>query len=97
MKTYYIKYPRNFGNEYDLCYCETSEERSNAEENGWERISRKDAIGKCRTEKRRRWENPSFAFFAPTQIVPFSLVGKEYLPEDVGYRLSDDGYIWEKR
>ena len=97
MKTYYIKYPRDFANEYDLCYCETSEERKKAEENGWERISRKDAINNCRMEERRRECDPSFAFYAPTQIIPFSLVGKEYLPEDVGYSLSDDGFIWEKR
>ena len=96
MRTYYINYPRDFGNEYDLCYCETKEERSKAEESGWERISRKEAIDHCRAEGRRRESNPNFAYYAPTQIIPFSLHGKEYLPEDVGYRLSDDGYIWLK-
>lgn len=45
MKAYYIYQPRNFANEYSLCWVEQgSKEENEVIEQGWERITRKEAI-----------------------------------------------------
>lgn len=54
MKQYLIKYPRNFNNEYELRWAEKgSLEAAEAIAEGYEPITRAQAIEKCRTE---RWE-----------------------------------------
>lgn len=77
MKTYYIRYPRDFANEYSLCYCESADERKAAEADGWERITRLEAERKCRNENWARANNPAFSGYGDNTIIPFRLVGKD--------------------
>lgn len=90
MKTYYIFYPRNFANEYDLCYCESADERKAAEADGWERVTRDYAIKACREENWRRETDPSFSGYADNTIIPFHLVGKDY---DIDYCYGPDDKV----
>lgn len=110
MKTYYIFYPRNFANEYSLCYCESVEERKAAEADGWERVTRDYAIKACREENWRRETDSSFSGYADNKIIPFHLVGKDYDigldygPDDKVHRMLAygkssyllNGYVYEK-
>lgn len=97
MKTYYIKYPRNFANEYNLCYCETPEERKAAEAAGWEKITRKEAIRKCAAERWARKNDPAFSGFGDVAIAPWAYIAAARIypitPEEYGLTLN--GYIWE--
>lgn len=103
MKTYYIRYPRDFENEYDLCYCETAVEQGEAEAAGFERITRKEAEGKCKAERDRRKYNQAFSGFGDAEIVPWSFLADPrnqpdhpaypIYPEEAG--LTRNGYIWE--
>lgn len=90
MKTYYIRYPRNFANEYNLCYCESADERKAAEADGWERVTRDCAIKACREENWRREKDPSFSGYADNTIIPFHLVGKDY---DIDYCYGQDDNV----
>lgn len=78
MKNYYIRYPRNFANEYDLCYCESADERKAAEADGWERVTRLEAERKCRNENWARANDQAFSGYGDNTIIPFCLVGKDY-------------------
>lgn len=101
MKTFYIRYPRDFANEYDLCYCESAEEQAAAEKAGFERITRKEAERKCAAEKWARKNDQAFSGYGSSSILPYSLLAKNAadpygditLPEDIGLTLH--GYIWE--
>ena len=57
MKKYYIKYPRNFGNEYDLRYVDGLDDELRVLEQGYERIAKKEALKKCRAEEARERKN----------------------------------------
>lgn len=100
MKKFYINYYRNFGNTFNLCYCNTEEEERAAVSAGFERITRKEAERKCAEEKNARKFDPAFSGYGDTEIVPWSYLSQSrkaddlILPEDVGLRLN--GYIWEK-
>ena len=75
MKNYYIRYPRNFGNEYDLVWIDASDTESilAASEAGYERITRKSAYAKISDEKYRRKTDPNFSGYAPVIILPFHI------------------------
>lgn len=75
---YYIKYG-NFGNVYNLYWAPADFTPPET----WERISRKDAERYAAAERRRRKENPAFAYFADSYIWPV-------LPD----RQDDYGDIW---
>lgn len=111
MKNYYINYPRNFANEYALCWIDSADTKSAEEavERGWERITRKEAFGKVSEENYRRYTDDSFSGFAPIVIIPYSVFydgtfervdrydGVIY-PYDLGKQtrlVSDDGVIFE--
>ena len=59
MKNYYINYPRNFANEYGLCWIDSTDTKSAEEaiERGWERITRKEAFRKVS----REWSDASIS------------------------------------
>lgn len=103
MKTYHIRYPRNFANEYDLCYCETAAEAKEAEAAGFERITRKEAIRKCANERWAREHDQNFSGYGSADILPWSyLTDPRNDPEHPAYPISPDeagltlnGYIWE--
>ena len=44
MKKYYIRYPRNFANEYDLRYVDGVDDELRALEQGYERITKNKAL-----------------------------------------------------
>lgn len=74
MKKYFVKYGE-FRNTYAVCYVENELEEAQAIEQGFERISRKEAIGFCSRESARRKEDPAFSGYAPTVITPFGYDG----------------------
>lgn len=86
MKHYYIRYPRNFSNEYDLVWIEASDTESilAASEAGYERITRKSAYAKISDEKYRRKTDYSSSGYAPVIILPFH-VNLPTLPEWDGW------------
>lgn len=75
MKNYYINYPRNFANEYGLCWIDSADTKSAEEavERGWERITRKEAFRKVSEENYRRSTDYSSSGFASTVIIPYSV------------------------
>lgn len=100
MKTYYIRYDRDFANTYDLCYCQTSEEEKEAESAGFKRISRLDAFRKCANEKWARTHDKNFSGSGDVDIVPWRIMkwnlenhDDPMLPAEMG--LHRNGYVWE--
>lgn len=73
MKNYYIRYPRNFANEYDLVWIDAADTDSisRATEAGYERITRREAYAKVSGEKYRRKSDANFSGYAPTVILPY--------------------------
>lgn len=93
MKKYYIKYPRNFGNEYDLIFTTTPEEDQRAIDQGYERIAKKQAISKCVAERWARKNDPAFSGYGSVIILPLDFERGEY---DARYMLkTTDGYVYE--
>lgn len=82
MKSYYIRYPRNFANEYDLVWIDAADTDSisRATEAGYERITRKEAYAKVSDEKYRRKTDSNFSGYAPVVILPYRIELPE-LPE----------------
>lgn len=67
-RAYYVRYPRDFVNEYSLRYTVGGAELST--DDGWERITRREAERLARAERaRRRWE-PSRSGYADAGIYP---------------------------
>lgn len=93
MKKYYIKYG-DFANIFVIRWVDTIEDEEAAIGEGFERITRKEAIEKCKNEREKvkRGEHK----FADTIIVPF-------LPAeirncnglDMDVLRTKDGYIYE--
>lgn len=100
MKNYYIKYPRNFGNEYDLVWIDAADAENirKAMEAGYERITRKGAYAKISDEKYRRKTDYNFSGYAPVIILPYH-VDLPALPEwdewemNFEYRDLDSGIL----
>lgn len=74
MRKYFVKYGE-FRNTYDVCYVENELEEAQAIEQGFERISRKDAEKLCIRESERRKEDPAFSGYASDVILPFEYDG----------------------
>ena len=79
MKYYYIKYPRNFANEYSLFSVNhgSTEEKYLIEHN-FERLTRKEAERLCAREKERRTYDPTFSGHAPITIEEFTPNIRQY-------------------
>ena len=104
MKHFYIRYPRNFGNEYSLAWVESgSAAEKTMQEDGWERINRKTAIRKCAEERYRRRTDRAFSGYADSVIFPIDYdPEREYVtvydldsPRCKWY--TNDGYIIERK
>ena len=77
---YYVQYDRRgFANCYDLWYCPSGE----VVPDGWERITRREAVRLCAAERRRRKADPAFSGYAPEFI----------FPAEVGRRLQAGGVL----
>lgn len=94
MKQYFIRYPRNFGNEYSLCWAEQgSKEAAEAIKNDYCRITRKEAIEKCTSERWARKHDQAFSGFGDAIIYPYGFDGRE---DEARERLTTfDGYIYK--
>lgn len=96
-RKYYVHYWRDFGNTYELYYTDKEINRD-----GFERITRREAIRLCAEEKERRRTDPAFSGYASVTIKPYEY---DYCPDgnaqndgadiwnDKNYYLND--YIWE--
>ena len=94
MKKYFINYYNGFANTFELRWTNNKKDEETAIAEGFKRITRKEAIEKCKNERERvkRGEHN----FSDTIIVPF-------LPAEirncVGLDIDDlttrDGYIYE--
>ena len=69
MKHYFVKYG-DFANSYHVCCCESTDAEVNVtlRNEGYERITRKEAEALCRRERERRRETPSCARYATAYI-----------------------------
>ena len=93
MKKYYIRYPRNFGNEYDLRYVDGVDDELRAIEQGYERITKKEALEKCRAERWARKHDQAFSGYGSAIIVHLDFEGGE--SEAREQLTTSDGYIYE--
>ncbi len=69
MKKYYIHYTLDFGNTYELLYCECEADYAALPDDA-KRITRREAEQYCRAENKRRRDDPMFSGFATNQILP---------------------------
>lgn len=69
MKKYYVKY-YGFSNVYDIAYTSNEDQEKHAVNEGYERITRKQAEKLIRREKERRQYEQSFSGYAPIIIYP---------------------------
>lgn len=102
MKHFYIRYPRNFRNEYSLAWVESgSAAEKTMQEDGWERINRKTAIRKCIEERYRQKTEPAFSGYADSIILPIDFDPyKENHPiyDPTGRKwFTNDRYIYERK
>lgn len=102
MKHFYIRYSRNFRNEYSLAWVESgSAAEKTMQEDGWERINRKTAIRKCMEERYRQKTEPAFSGYADSIILPIDFDPyKENHPiyDPTGRKwFTNDGYIYERK
>lgn len=71
MKKYYVHYWNSFSNTYTLCWAESAEQMEEAEKNGYERITRKQAEKLCSDEIYRRKTDYAFSGYADSVILPY--------------------------
>ena len=62
-----------FANQYSLCYTISQEQEAQAEDEGWERITWKEAKLLCRQERERRRNDYAFSGYADTHVFPFGI------------------------
>lgn len=98
MRRYFVKYPRNFYNEYLLRWVEAgSVDEVAIVEMGYERITLKKAQHLCSRERRAYKENRACAGYADAYILPYSASTTQGLYafiEDVQKHYnSPDGYV----
>ena len=70
MKHYFVKYTRNFGNAYALRWADNAADIATLTAEGYERITRADALRLARDETIRRRDDPAFAYYADAHIYP---------------------------
>lgn len=77
MKRYFIK-QGDFSNVYELVYITDQAEEEAIKAEGYERITREEAIKKAKAERERMEFEPMNAGYADSHIWPFSKVRKDY-------------------
>lgn len=91
MKRYYINNTRGFANAYNLVWAETPEQIAAAEENGYERITRREAEKLCAMENDRRKYDPAFSGYASNLIYPIDWDAYTFGAWENDRRLTKDG------
>lgn len=69
MKKYWFK-SHGFANSYDIVWTDNSLDAKDAEDWGYERISRKDMERMCANERYRRKVDQSCSGYAPAEVYP---------------------------
>ena len=77
MKQYFVKYSRNFGNTYALRWADNAADVATLTAEGYDRITRADALRLARDEAIRRRDDPAFAYYADDHIYPV----RDYHPD----------------
>ena len=72
MKKYYTKNTLGFANTYAVVYAETDAEQAMATAEGYEQITRKEAVKLCRAEREREQFDSAFSGYADSVILPIS-------------------------
>ena len=70
MKQYFVKYSRNFGNTYAFRWADNAADVAALTSDGYERITRAEALRLARDEAIRRRDDPAFAYYADAHIYP---------------------------
>ena len=94
MKKYYINYYNNAANTFELRWTDNKEDEEAAIAEGFKRITRKEAIEKCKNERERvkRGEHK----FADTIIVPFlPAMIRNTIGWDMNALKTKDGYVYD--
>lgn len=86
MRSYWIN-RGDFRDQYRLAYCGSSIDEEQAEMQGYERITRKEAIAACVAERHRAKYAPHFSGYSDSCIYPFM---PDYSQIDF------DNYPWER-
>ena len=77
MKHYFVKHCRDFGNTYSLRWADNAADIAALTSDGYERITRADALRLARDEAIRRRDDPAFAYYADDHIYPV----RDYHPD----------------
>ena len=95
MKRYYVKHPRNFGNEYSLCWIDAADKKGcqQLEERGYERITRKAAYAYVSQEKWARQHDQAFSGYGDIRILPHWVEAEGY---QVNNTCGDDSLVVER-
>ena len=70
-RRYFIKYWNNFSNTYHLCWTDKENEEKEMLDNGWKKITRKEAISNCVSERYRRKYDQACSRFADAYIYQY--------------------------
>ena len=90
-KHYYVNYYRDFANAYNICWTDSEAEDKEAEEQGWTRITRKEAIGLCVDERERRKYDQAFSGYADMLVYPWDYSDERYPEIEI-----EDSYFVKK-
>lgn len=89
---YYIHYPQNFDNEYDLYWVDNPNDERELIKQGYKRISKSEAINICKSERLARKNNSSFSGYGNSIIMPFNFDGDEDKAKQC--LETPDGYVY---
>lgn len=96
MRKHFIVKNTNFANSYSLAWTASKDELKKAIQDGWEQITRKQAIALCVEERRRRRTDYAFSGFADVDIFPLDRTEREremFNVRAAGF-VSADGYVY---
>ena len=93
-RRFYVNYPRNFANEYDLRWVDNTQDETYLEVIGYERITRKHAVELCVRERKLRRLNPCQAGWASDIILPATYAGFPDEDYEDGTLITFDGYVF---
>ena len=77
MKHYFVKHCRDFGNTYSLRWADNAADVATLTAEGYDRITRAEALRLARDEAIRRRDDPAFAYYADAYIYPV----RDYRPD----------------
>lgn len=87
----------NFNSVYELAWIDAANKKmiEQAIDDGWEQITRAEAIQYCVRERERRTYNPAFAFFSDAFVYPYIYSDEEKRFVDTKRGCTNNMYIVE--